>query len=263
MKEIKDIVLILLFLPGLAFPQQTEINLLTTKTLAADQFIGIDKFENTYYIKNNTLFKITENNDETAFQDVLLGDISKVDIINPNKILLFYQMANVVIILDNRLTEIDRQDFNSLSPFKNVSHAGLSKDQNLWIYNIDLNQLELFDYRYDRTLAQSVPVESDILQMKNNFNICFLQTPEGLLLYNIYGSQIKKIQVKGIIAFDVFKNNLIIHSAEGLSLYDQNFDLKSLIKIDFEDYDTLFYKDENLYLYNGKSLSQYKIISKN
>jgi hypothetical protein len=254
---------LLFFFFWISTSQETELRLSKTENLDVDTFLGIDKFENTYYLKNNSLFKITPSNDEIAFQDLLLGDISRVDFLNPNKIIVFYQMANEVIILDNRLTEIDRQNFNTLTPFKNVSHAGSSKDQSLWIYNIDLNQLELFDYRYDKTIAQSLPIDENIIDLKNNFNFCFIQTAEGILVYNIYGSLLKKIPVENIIAFDIFKNKLIIHAEKGLGVYNQNFDLEELIAVDFEDYDSLFYKDENLYLYNGKILKHYKITTNN
>jgi hypothetical protein len=227
-----------------------------------DHFVGIDKFDNTYHISDNTLFKINSSEEEIAFQDLLLGDISRVDILNPNKIIVFYQMANVVVILDNRLTEIDRQDFNKMTPFKNVGHVGSSKDQSLWIYNIDLNQLELFDYRYDRSIAQSLPLDEDIIDIKNNFNFCYLQTASGIYVYNIYGSLLHKISIESIYGFDVFKNKLVVHSNKGLAFYNQYFDLVEVIKVDFEDYNSLFYKDENLYLYDGKILNYYEIISK-
>ncbi len=254
---------IVLFMFSISNAQESTIDLIKTEKLIVDAFLGFDKFENKYYIKHNTLFKISPSNEETAFQDLLLGDISRVDFLNPNKIIVFYQMANVVIILDNRLTEIDRQNFNTLSPFKNVSHAGSSKDQSLWIYNIDLNQLELFDYRYDKTIAQSLPINNEILNLKNNFNFCFLQTSDGILIYNIYGSLLKKIPKRDIMGFDVFKNKLVIHSQEGLEIYNQNFDLEELVKVNFEDYESLFYKDENLYLYNGEKIFFYSITNKN
>lgn len=245
------------------FSQQIRLELVKTSDLMADEFIGIDKFDNTYYLKNNTLFKQPPEGHVVAFQDLLLGDVSRVDILNPNKVIVFYQMANVVIILDNRMTEIDRQDFNTLSPFKNVSHVGTSKDQSLWIYNIDLNQLELFDYRFDKSIAQSLPINEAILSIRNNFNYCFLMTAGGILIYNIYGSLVKYISVDTPKTFDVFKNRLIVHSAKGLEIYDQNFELKEVIKVDLEDYNSFFYKDEILYLYHENILSRYKIITKN
>ena len=256
------LLLIILFFVALGSSQNNDITFIKSESLNIDSFVGIDKFDNTYYIKNNSLFKISKSGEEIAFQDLLLGDISRVDLLNPNKIIVFYQMSNVAIILDNRLTEIDRQDFNTSSPFKNVSHLGSSKDQSLWIYNIDLNQLELYDYRYDRNIIQSLPIDQEIKDLKNNFNFCFLRTSEGILVYNIYGSLIKKIIKKNIKAFDNFKNILIIHSGNEIEIYNENFELKEILKTDLSSYKSFFYNGENLYLYDGQELHQYKINSK-
>jgi hypothetical protein len=231
--------------------------------LKTDVFIGIDKFENLYHINNNTLFKVTESGETIAFKDVLLGDIERVDILNPNKIIVFYRMSNTVVILDNRMTEISRQDFNRLSPFKNVGFAGTSKDQGLWIYNVDLNQLELYDYRYNKSLANSLPIDEEVLSMKNNFNFCFLETDLGFSVFNIYGSLVKKIYLNDIKAFDLYKNNFIIHSANNLILYNEDFELLESIELQTDFYKNFFYKDENLYLYDGNNITRYKIISKN
>lgn len=259
----KTIIFTIIFstLPQILSSQQENIKVLSSKELLADSFVGIDKFENLYYISNNTLFKVTENHKKIAFQDVLLGDISRVDILNPNKIIVFYQMANVVIVLDNRLTEIDRQDFNTLSPFKNVSHVGTSKDQSLWIYNIDFNQIELFDYRYDNTIARSLPIDEKVIEIKNNFNFCFLRLKNAIKIFNIYGSLVKHIPIPHIHSFDLYKNNLIVHTKEGLLLFDQDFNTKLKLKVQFEDYDSLFYKDEIIYLYAENKLTSYKLTS--
>lgn len=232
-------------------------------SLKAEEFIGVDKFDNLYTLTNNTLFKKTENGQSIAFQDVLLGDIDRVDILNPNKIIVFYKMSNTVVILDNRMTEIDRQDFNRLSPFKNVSFAGTSKDQGLWIYNIDVNQLELYDYRYDKTIAQSLPIDDEVLSMKNNFNYCFLETEQVILVFNIYGSLVKTLTFNDITSFNLYKNRLIVHSGTELSFYDDEYQFLYSIKLSEEGYKNFFYKDENLYLYDGKFLSRYSINSKN
>ncbi|RRO17107.1 hypothetical protein [Flavobacteriaceae bacterium 14752] len=245
-----------------AFSQNATLKAIDSFALKADKFVGIDKFQNLFYIKNNTLFKKPENQDAIAFQDFQLGEIERVDILNPNKISVFYQDSNVVVILDNRMAEIDRQDYNSVFPFKNVAFAGTSKDQSLWIYNIDLNQLELYDYRFDKTLAKSLPINDEILGMTNNFNQCFLLTKDGVLVYNIYGSLVKNIQRENIKAFDLFKNQLLLYDDEDIIVLDKNFETKYTINTISLKKKNLFFTDENLYIYDGKKVIQHTILSK-
>lgn len=240
--------------------QNLSLQVVDTFALKADKFVGIDKFNNLYHISNNTLFKTSDTGESIAFKDVILGDIDRVDILNPNKIIVFYKMSNTIVILDNRMTEIDRQDFNRVTPFKNVGFAGTSKDQGVWIYNIDLNQLELYDYRYGRSLAVSLPIDDEILSIKNNFNYCFLETEDGISIFNIYGSLVKKIYFTDIKAFDLYKNRLIVYSNGELKLFNEDFELKNSMSFTADDFKNFFYKDENLYLYDGKNLSRYSIL---
>jgi len=256
------VVVILGIYSSTAFSQNATLKAIDSFDLEADIFVGIDKFQNLYYIKNNTLFKQSENQETISFQDFQLGNIKRVDILNPNKISIFYQDSNVVIILDNRMTEIDRQDFNSVFPFKNVAFAGTSKDQSLWIYNIDLNQLELYDYRFDKTLAKSLPINDEILSMTNNFNQCYLLTQDGVLVYNIYGSLVKNIQRENIKAFDLFKNLMLLYDDEDIIILDKNFETKHVINTDSLKWKNLFFTDENLYIYDGKKVIQHTILSK-
>ncbi|NBC57969.1 MAG: hypothetical protein GVY05_06775 [Bacteroidetes bacterium] len=253
----------LLFISLFGFSQNATLKPVDSIPLKADKFVGIDKFQNLYYVKDNTLFKKPDNGLETlAFQDVLLGELTRVDILNPNKVILFYQSANTVVVLDNRMTEIDRQDFNSVFPFKNVAFAGTSKDQSLWIYNIDLNQLELYDYRFDKTTAKSLPISVDILSMHNNFNQCYLLSKEGVLVYNIYGSLVKEIPIKQINGLDLYKNQLLIYANEMLTIFNKNFEITQSIEFNSLELKNLFFAGENFYIYDGKKVIQHTILSK-
>ncbi len=260
--KIFSVFVFLCFLVSNAFSQNATLKVIDSFQLKADKFVGIDKFQNLYYIKNNTLFKKPENEKAIAFQDFQLGDLERVDILNPNKIILFYQSANTVVVLDNRMTEIDRQDFNTAFPFKNVAFAGISKDQSLWIYNIDLNQLELYDYRFDRTIAKSLPINNEVIGMTNNFNQCYLLYKHGVLVYNIYGSLVKNIKIKDIKIIDLFKNQLLTYDGEQIKILDKDFEIVNSISIDSLELKNLFFADENLYIYNGKNIIKYTILSK-
>lgn len=230
--------------------------------LKADKFVGIDKFQNLYYLKDNILFKKPQNQTRIAFQDILLGDLTRVDFLNPNKVILFYQSANTAVILDNRMTEIDRQDFNTVSPFKNVAFAGTSKDQSLWIYNIDLNQLELYDYRYNKTLAKSLPIGDDIVDMVNNFNLCYLLSKDGVLIFNIYGSLVNEIRLSNIKTVKLYKNQLLILTDKTLMILDKNFQTLHSIETNSLELKNLFFAGENLYIYDGKNIVKHTILSK-
>ncbi len=112
----------------------------------ADTFIGIDSYKDIYYIKNQVFYK--KNNINTFnFKDFQLGEIYSVDIINPMTIAVYYQDFNTVVLLDNKLSEIERINFNNLSEFINSSQAMIAANNSLWFINMDSQQLELYNYR--------------------------------------------------------------------------------------------------------------------
>ena len=143
-------VLLLLIFPILAWSQ--ELSFVTKTQLNADTFIGIDAYNDTFYIKEQVLYKKTDSN-LFNFKEFQLGNIQSVDIINPMNIIVYYADFNTVVLLDNKLTEIERTNFNNLSEFINTSTATLAANTSLWIFNIDSQQLESYNYRSFLTCA--------------------------------------------------------------------------------------------------------------
>ena len=138
-----------------------------------DTYVGTDAYKNQYYIEEMAFYKKGPDGNY-VFKDFSLGAISKIDLINPLKILLFYQETNTALFLDNRLNEIERINFNTLTEFTNVLASGNAGDNRLWIFNADTQQLELYDYRAQRKLFVSQPLNGELLNLTSNFNFCYL-----------------------------------------------------------------------------------------
>jgi len=106
----KKHLLILLLLSGISFYAQYNnpvASQMSTKFIEADEYIGSDALDYDYFIKNNTLFKL-KNSEKYQYKNVSLGKISKVDIQNSLRILIFYENFNMIIALDNQLNEIEK-----------------------------------------------------------------------------------------------------------------------------------------------------------
>ena len=230
--------------------------------LKANQFIGVDKFDGVYYIKENTLFKKNEER-VVEYKDFQLGDIYHVDLINPLQITLFYKESNTAIILDNRLNELKRISFDRLVDYKMVDFCTTANEQSLWIFNADLQQLEIFNYQREKTELKTIPITEDVINQKSNFNFCWLQTKNGIYQFNVYGSLIKKIDVK-FDNFVIYKNKLLLISKKGESFYfnqkDGNLTSLKLPKIEFNQ---VHLNNEKLYLYDGKRIHIYQITPNN
>jgi len=185
----KGLVIILFFASSFAFSQELKFE--EKKPLDADHFVGIDSYQNLYFLKDQVLHKQGDQGNY-VFNNYQLGSITSVDIINPLKILVFYRDVNTILFLDNRLTEIERINFNNFSEFINISAASNAGNNQLWVFNIDSQQLELFNYRTERKTLVSQPFTGDIRSMVSNFNFCYILTQESLFTFNIYGSLISE-----------------------------------------------------------------------
>lgn len=242
-----------------AQPKQALANVV----LNADTYIGTDAYKNNYFVAEMAFYKKGPDGD-FVFKDFSLGAIEKVDIINPLKIMLFYQQTNTVVFLDNRLNEVERISFNALQEFVNISTAGNAGNNRIWLFNVDTQQLELFDYRLERKLQSSLPMEGNLMAMASNFNYCYLLFEDKLITYNVYGSFLSEVKIDNgnfITQNDedvwVVKNNDVFRYAEpGLQSPEKPSEAKK-IPLPEITVKQLHLTQDFLYIYDGKILHQF------
>jgi hypothetical protein len=244
------------------YSQTSSLKMINRQHMEADHFWGVDPYNQFYFSKNNVFYK-TENGKKFQFQDLQLGVLESVDLLNPLKLLLFYKEANTVVLLDNRLNEIDRVNFNYITDVKTLDYAGISKDNLLWIFNADLQQLELFNYRLLTTSTSSLPFSKKVTDFSSNYNFAWLKHSEGFSKYNINGSLVNDYSVKNVLSFNIFKNQVMIQTQDYLGLFEQDPERLLRFKKPEISFDQFYFNGENLYIYSGKVLYTYKIITAN
>jgi hypothetical protein len=240
------------------FVWSQELSFTEQYDLDADVFVGLDNYNSLYYIKDQVLYK-DDHQTLYNFNELQLGDISSVDIINPLNILVFYSDLNTVVLLDNHLNEIERINFNMSSEFTNVSHAGIAGKNQLWLFNIDTQQMELYNYRSQRKIVVSQPVDGKIISMTSDFNYCNLLTEDHLLSFDIYGSLLSKYPMDGFEKMTFHKKNAITLKENELFFIPESFKLgKKIFSPDFNIKD-LQLKQDFLYIYDGKQLHTFSL----
>ena len=242
------------------FGQDTIVPVLQkTEAVKAELIGGYDKFDNFYYTTSNNNFIKLSNGKETTFSNVQLGTIESIDIFNPLKINLFYRDLNSFIILDNRMADVFIIDFNQLQPFRNVTHLSTGPDNTVWIFNTDSQQLELYDYKQNRSRFRSVPINGKVLDLKSNFNFCWLLTQNYMYQYNYLGSMISKIPNSGYEKISLSKENLIVLKQGKLFLMDKELQNIQPIKLPNLLIKQFFATTETLYIYDGEILHHYQL----
>ncbi|MEP5341186.1 MAG: hypothetical protein ABJL44_15715 [Algibacter sp.] len=226
-----------------------------------ETLVDITDFENFFYIKNHVFHK-KSNKTLTNYSNLQLGDIYSANAFNPLKTNLFYKGFNTVIILDNRLAEIYKIDFNTLQPYKNVSNITTGPDNTIWILNQDLQQLELYDYKTNTIRAKTLPIKSTVIDLKSNYNYCFLLTTDFLYVYNYFGSLITKHENIGFTAITETNGNIILKKEN--TLFYLKEDTKNITPIITPNFliNQFFVTNETLYIYNDETLQEFQIKTK-
>ncbi|WP_452223305.1 hypothetical protein [Lacinutrix chionoecetis] len=256
MKYLRYIFVLLTFS---AFAQEKiKTELLSKAPVKADSIIGVDNFGTIFYTLHNALIKNKEG-DILKYSNLQLGEISSSNTFNPLKINIFYKAFNTVTILDNRLAEIYKIDFNETKPYKNVTHVSTGSDSTIWIFNQDEMQLELYDYKNHTIRAKTLPVASTVLDLVSNYNSCWLLTKNFIYKYNYFGSLVTKIPNTGFINLKESNENIIFKKENSLFYLAKNTEIIRPLDITNLLISQFFVTNEILYIYTDKVLYQYQL----
>ncbi|HET8803523.1 MAG TPA: hypothetical protein VFM72_03025 [Aequorivita sp.] len=233
--------------------------------LFADRFIGLDNYKNTYFIKDRVLHKQGPDGN-FLFNDLQLGRITSVDIINPLKVVVFFQDTNTVILLDNKLSEIERINFNNLPQFFNISTATNAGNNSLWLFNVDTQQLELYNYGSKLQTLVSQPFPGKLISQASNFNYCFTLMENNLRAFNIYGSILNETDSEGYEKI-IQQNENLIALKENSLYYIPDFAKRNeaisreTVKLSFPEITIkdLQLTNDFLYIYDGENLHTFKL----
>ena len=249
---------ILLFFTTSLFSQETVTVELLDKQANKLDLISVDNFKTSYALTNNTLIKKTLDH-TLNYSNIQLGDITSANTFNPLKINVFYKDFNTAIILDNRLAEIFKIDFNTIKNYKSISHISTGGDNTIWVFNQDNQQLELFDYKANKTRIFTLPILSEVLDMQSNYNYCWLLTKDFLYTYSYFGSMIQKIKNEGFTEIAQTNENLILKKENRLFYLRNDTTQPIEIKLPKLLIKAFFVNVETLYIYDSEFLYKYQL----
>ena len=229
-------------------------------SIDADSFVGYDKFGFAYFVENNVFIK---KNDalQMEYKNVSLGELSKVDLKNPLKIVLFYESFNTVILLDNQLNEIKEIHFSENKVPIVVAATGNADQNRLWIYNNLSQQIGLFDYQTNDYRTVTTPSVSNIKYYDSDF-IYFQWIDENFNRFacDVYGKVSSLGKVPDFDRLRFVNDNWIFYSKENL-LYavDVKNDKKYPVQIDEKTFVSFYATPQILSIFTTTGITNYKI----
>ncbi|MHA7942086.1 hypothetical protein ACJOV8_003325 [Formosa sp. 3Alg 14/1] len=235
-----------------------KVTLEKSQPLKVSSFIDADALETLYFIIQNEFSKQTTKH-TLHYTNLQLGNIHTVNTFNPLRLNLFYQNFNTIIILDNRLAEIFKIDFNTIAPYRNPSHVSTGYDTTLWLFNDNTQQLELFDYKTNTLRASTTPINAEVLDIASNYNWCWLLTNEYIYQFNYVGSLVQKIKNEGFTKLDESNENIVLQKKDELFYLKKG--TTNFLKIELPDLliKQFLLTNETLYIYDLKTLNQFHL----
>ncbi|WP_374174782.1 hypothetical protein [Flavobacterium tructae] len=234
-------------------------------TNKVDQFLGYDSFGYYYQIKNNVFSKIKEK-EVFEYKNVSLGTITKVDLQNPLKIVLFYEDFNTVVLLDNQLNKITEINFSFSNTPIIVSAIGMSAQNQLWIYNSLNQQIGLFDYLNNEYKTVSTPLAEPIKYYLTDFNTFYwIDKKNNWFSCTIFGKITALGKIPDFDAVEIINHHQYLFSKANLLYFKDitspDSNAFSEIEILEKSFDKFYYKDQILSIFTAKEITNYKIVT--
>jgi hypothetical protein len=229
--------------------------------ITADYSVGFDGFKNYYFVKNNVLIKYFEGQTK-EYQNLSLGMLTKVDITNPLKILLFYENFNTVQLLDNQLNEIQKVNFNQIENPILTKCAGLSGQNKIWTFDSNTQQIGLYDLNTNTYKTLGNPLTNPIVIYFTDFNnFYWIDSNNNWFTTTIYGNTTSLGKAETMNSLQVISNNNILYS-NGMQLFVKNRISQNIITIEIveKSFRNFYYKDQILSIFTEKGITNYKIL---
>ncbi len=214
-----------------------------------------------YYVADQANSLIKYNNiakEITRVNTKLYGSIYSIDCTNPFEIYVYHKDQNILVFYDNMLNYRGELKMNKLN-YRNIACVARSFDNGIWLFDYDAFELKKIDKEGKLSVSSGnlltfVDVELNPYSITEYDNKIYLaDSVAGILVFDIFGTFIKTIPLKGTIAICFNQNTLIAASKDKLYSYQ----LRTL-----EQYQTslpnccptaLYYNNKGIY-YNFKNI---------
>ncbi len=256
----KTLFFLILFFSITTFSQQNIISLesYSEDKFIADDFVGFDNFGSLFYINSNVLFK-KNNTAKYQYQNLQLGKISRVDILNPLKTLVFYEEFNTVVLLDNFLNEIQKINFSEIESPIVISSAGICGQNKIWVYNVTNQQIAIFDLINATTQNLNIPIKEKQFYYQTDYNNYYWQEQNGNLQYcTVFGKVFSKGNFDGFI-LQVTDEYVFYKKESQVFIYSfKNDEVYEIVNIE-NSFKKIFYKEQILSIFTNQGITNYKI----
>ena len=179
------------------FAQEIPLNVNSTfKIETPINFFEVDQIGNVYCVTNNEILKLNQNGELLyRYSNMTYGNITKLDVQNSLRPLVFYKAQSKIVVLDNTLSEQNNLCLNldQLGLYNTLTIANSNLDNGVWLYDLDFKQI--------------VKVNTKLEIVQKSGNLAVLLGKDSLMPINIIeknGRLYMSTVNDGVLIFDVY-----------------------------------------------------------
>ena len=186
-----------------------------------------DNLGNLYVVKDFALLKYNPSGNLLfTYSDNFMGEISSISIGEGLKVMVYYRDNGQMVVLDNTLSQIASAvnlNFNNLGT---TTLATTSVQNSFWFFDpiggAIIRTTNTINVIFNSgNLSQLLNYRINPNFMVEYSNRLYLNDPKiGILVFDIFGTYLKTIPIKGLIKFQVAEKGLYFYSNNQLYFYD-------------------------------------------
>ncbi len=258
---LKSLFIALLFLGGIQ--EETKYSLVTTIDTPAP-FFTTDNLGNIYTVEKDVLKKYYPSGQlQYEYSNKYLGEITHFDAYNSLRLIAFYRDLNQVAVLDNTLSIQGEPIALEAFDFELSTLICSSNNNNLWLYNrqgFELVRVDKSFNAFEQTgnLSQilNIDLRPNFLLEHNNW--VYLNNPEtGILVFDIYGTYLKTIPIKGLQSFQIMDQHLFYSGNGKFMHYNMKTFTESEIELPVKEFDGVRVEKDRIFIRSKSGISIY------
>ena len=188
--------------------------------------------------KNRIINYKPDLTEQYRFADRKSGFISRIDVSNPLRIIVFYDDFNKVHILDNTLSIIS--ELNLADKFADITACTVTNDGNLWVY--DPVQFKLIKIKDNGEIIHESSNVNDFgmkdvqiydIREKGNY-VVLCDKSKGFYIFDNLGQYQYHFEAKDIKHFQFDGRNINYYTVSGLKSYSIKFKERIMMGTPFE-----------------------------
>ncbi|WP_430613888.1 hypothetical protein [Flavobacterium sp. JP2137] len=233
---------------------------LDAEAAAGAHFIGKNIFNSSYFVKDHVLVE-KRGNAQREYQNLSLGPLDFVDLVNPMQLSLFYKRFNTVVLLDKELAPIKTIRLADANPQLIPAYVGMSSQNRLWLWDDATNQLGQLSLQTLVFQSLTTAFLEPVIYRSSDVNYFYWISKDNKLFYSdIYGKVKQPYTLPPFDRIQIINKDKILYINDNQLYYlDLPSGISSRIDLREKSISAFFFNTQILSIFTDLEIKNYLI----